>query len=203
MSTADLLGIIVAVLGALLGQVSAELQKIMVYVLICCLVLAVCIYIFPNSSDDDEFEGLLQVIISRLIIVIIFIGAIMYVLKPYATDNTNDSKTEDQIESVEEESQIQTIETMVLGETEQIKKLKYNWKYLDTKSKIFRYEDDFFESKFLIDVSSHQGEIDWERVADTGLIEECILRIGSGEAKEEKIDTYVDRKFEDYYLEFP
>lgn len=59
------------------------------------------------------------------------------------------------------------------------------------------YNDDYYTSRLGIDVSYHQGDIDWNSVAEDGY-EFAILRIGfRGYGKEGKINK--DSKFEEYY----
>ena len=59
-----------------------------------------------------------------------------------------------------------------------------------------KYEDDVYTGRLGIDVSHHQGSIDWKKVADQGF-EFAILRIGyRGYGKEGKVNP--DKKFSEY-----
>ncbi|MBW9212557.1 MULTISPECIES: glycoside hydrolase family 25 protein [Terrabacteria group] len=53
----------------------------------------------------------------------------------------------------------------------------YNWSYLDKSEKIYRYEDKNYYSRFGIDVSVHQGEIDWAKVKKAG-VQFAYIRLG-------------------------
>ena len=50
--------------------------------------------------------------------------------------------------------------------------------------------------KYGIDVSKHQGDIDWIRVKNSGKVEFAILRAGYG-----KLISQKDSKFDSYYAE--
>lgn len=53
----------------------------------------------------------------------------------------------------------------------------YNWSHLDKTEQIFRYEDANYYSQFGIDVSTHQGKINWEKVKDSG-VQFAMIRVG-------------------------
>ena len=77
-------------------------------------------------------------------------------------------------------------------------KNKYEWaKSLKVGNGYYKYEDDEFTSKFGIDVSEHQGEIDWHKVKQAG-VEFAILRVGyRGYGKAGNV--FVDKTFEQNY----
>lgn len=56
-------------------------------------------------------------------------------------------------------------------------KHSYNWDKLNMNQKYYKYEDDNYTSKFGIDVSEFQGDIDWKRVKNAG-VEFAFIRLG-------------------------
>ena len=78
------------------------------------------------------------------------------------------------------------------------KKNEYNWdEYLKSDGEYYKYEDNTYKTKLGIDVSSYQGNINWEEVKKSG-IEFAILRLGYrgyGEAG----NIVLDASFEDNY----
>lgn len=79
-------------------------------------------------------------------------------------------------------------------------KNKYEWdKYLKNENGILKYEDDNYTTKFGIDVSEHQKDIDWTKVKEAG-VEFAILRLGyRGYGKAGNI--ILDKSFEQNYKE--
>lgn len=77
-------------------------------------------------------------------------------------------------------------------------KHKYNWEeYLDNSNMFYKYNDNNYETKLGIDVSDHQGNIDWNKVKESG-IEFAIIRVGyRGYGQAGKI--VLDSKFEENY----
>lgn len=53
----------------------------------------------------------------------------------------------------------------------------YDWSKLNADTDVYTYEDDAYTSRYGIDVSFHQGEIDWQKVKDAG-VEFAIIRVG-------------------------
>lgn len=53
----------------------------------------------------------------------------------------------------------------------------YHWSHLDRSKMIYRYEDSRYYSRFGIDVSSHQGRIDWSKVKKAG-VQFAYIRLG-------------------------
>ncbi|NCB32322.1 MAG: lysozyme [Erysipelotrichia bacterium] len=53
----------------------------------------------------------------------------------------------------------------------------YDWSNLNADSDIYIYEDDSYTSRYGIDVSFHQGVIDWQKVKASG-VEFAIIRVG-------------------------
>lgn len=53
----------------------------------------------------------------------------------------------------------------------------YAWSNLNSDNNMRYYQDENFESILGIDVSTHQGEIDWQQVKDSG-VEFAIIRVG-------------------------
>ena len=79
-------------------------------------------------------------------------------------------------------------------------KNKYEWdKYLKNENGILKYEDNIYTTKFGIDVSEHQKEIDWKKVKEAG-VDFAILRLGfRGYGK--KGNIVLDETFEQNYKE--
>ena len=77
-------------------------------------------------------------------------------------------------------------------------KNEYDWnKYLDNSTEHYKYEDDKYKTKFGIDVSDHQGEIDWKKVKEAG-VEFAMLRLGyRGYGQAGRI--VLDERFEENY----
>lgn len=77
-------------------------------------------------------------------------------------------------------------------------KNKYNLdKYLKKNKNFYSYEDENYKSKFGIDVSLYQGDIEWKKVKNAG-INFAILRLGfRGYGQDGKI--VLDSKFEENY----
>lgn len=73
----------------------------------------------------------------------------------------------------------------------------YDWSKLENVNGIYRYEDENYTSKLGIDVSSYQGDINWQKVKESG-VEFAILRLGyRGYGQTGKI--VLDSKFEQNY----
>lgn len=53
----------------------------------------------------------------------------------------------------------------------------YDWSNLSADTDLYTYEDDIYTSSFGIDVSFHQGDIDWQKVKAAG-VEFAIIRVG-------------------------
>lgn len=79
-------------------------------------------------------------------------------------------------------------------------KNKYEWdKYLKNENGILKYEDNNYTTKFGIDVSEHQKDIDWTKVKEAG-VEFAILRLGyRGYGKAGNI--ILDKSFDQNYKE--
>lgn len=85
-----------------------------------------------------------------------------------------------------------TKERLYLARYEKVGNHDYDWSGLVEEAGEFRYlkdEDGNVISKLGIDVSKHQGEIDWEQVADAG-IEFAFVRVGYRGSREGSL--YVD-----------
>lgn len=77
-------------------------------------------------------------------------------------------------------------------------KHSYDWSKLDKTNGIYKYEDSNYTSKLGIDVSSHQGNIDWKKVKDAG-VDFVIIRLGYrgyGESGKILIDNYFERHYQ-------
>lgn len=80
-----------------------------------------------------------------------------------------------------------------------IKKHTYDWNYLSGNGLSLKYEDEHYSSRLGIDVSYHQGDIDWKKVKDAG-VEFVFLRIGY-RGYGEKGNICLDEKFDEYLKE--
>lgn len=70
---------------------------------------------------------------------------------------------------------------------EDVEKHAYDWKNLIREGERLSYDDEEYTSRFGIDVSHHQGDIDWEKVRAEG-VTFAFIRIGyRGYGKEGKI----------------
>lgn len=58
-----------------------------------------------------------------------------------------------------------------------IRKNSYSWDHLDTSYPFYSYEDETWTSLAGIDVSVHQGSIDWQKAAESG-VQFAIVRAG-------------------------
>lgn len=65
-----------------------------------------------------------------------------------------------------------------LGDSQEMPLNEYDMdKLKNDKNGYMTYEDDRYKSRLIIDVSSHNGEIDWEKVRDAG-IDGAMIRVG-------------------------
>lgn len=77
-------------------------------------------------------------------------------------------------------------------------KHNYDWSKLDKTNGIYKYEDSNYTSKLGIDVSSHQGNIDWKKVKEAG-VDFVIIRLGYrgyGESGKILKDNYFEKHYE-------
>lgn len=74
----------------------------------------------------------------------------------------------------------------------------YNWEqYLSSSEGIYKYEDENYESKIGVDVSSYQGNVNWKKVKEAG-VDFAILRIGYrgyGESGKITLDPYFEKNY--------
>lgn len=65
-----------------------------------------------------------------------------------------------------------------LGDSKDIPLNEYNFdKLKNDKNGYMKYEDDRYKSRLIIDVSSHNGEIDWRKVRNSG-VDGAMIRVG-------------------------
>lgn len=88
-------------------------------------------------------------------------------------------------------------EYKMMNELENLKTHNYNFDHLQKLDQVYYYEDENYSSSFGIDVSSHQGEIDWEKVKNQG-VEFAYLRLGYRGYGSGKImlDEYFERNYQ-------
>ena len=77
-------------------------------------------------------------------------------------------------------------------------KHNYDWSKLDKTNGMYKYEDSNYTSKLGMDVSSHQGNIDWKKVKEAG-VDFVIIRLGYrgyGESGKILIDNYFEKHYQ-------
>lgn len=82
-------------------------------------------------------------------------------------------------EEIPQEIQIYDIEEGYLTvpyNTDAIKH-SYIWNNLSNDKSYYKYDDELYETKFGIDVSEYQGDIDWKKVKDSG-VQFAFIRLG-------------------------
>lgn len=75
----------------------------------------------------------------------------------------------------------------------------YDWEKLQKDTDFYRYEDDHYQAVLGIDVSQHNGDIDWSLVYDSG-VRFAYLRVGFRGYGNEGV-IVKDERFEEYYRE--
>lgn len=115
-----------------------------------------------------------------LIIALIFIFVGLFSWQKYENEIPMPVKNET-IEKVEEETEIQIYDIeegyLTVPAVKGAKKHSYNWDNLKLNGNYKYYEDENYITHIGIDVSTYQGEIDWEKVKESG-IEFVIIRLG-------------------------
>lgn len=134
-----------------------------------------------------------KIFITIFIILIIVIAVIIIV-------NSKPNTTELEEKEEPKEIQIYDIEEgyLKVPYNKNANKNKYAWDtYLKINNGYYKYEDGEYTTRFGIDVSEHQGEIDWQKVKNAG-VEFAILRLGyRGYGSAGKI--IIDKTFEQNY----
>ena len=102
--------------------------------------------------------------------------------------------------SAKDHEQLTPIEPSAVDKTEEIPENTYDPSCFYMDGGFLRYESDTITSQVGIDVSAHQQEIDWQRVAKSG-VQFAILRVDEQEAREEA--RFVLDKISGYLLAFP
>ena len=99
--------------------------------------------------------------------------------------------------SAKDHEQLTPIEPSAVDKTEEIPENTYDPSCFYMDGGFLRYESDTITSQVGIDVSAHQQEIDWQRVADSG-VQFAILRVGYRGYTEGAIqeDTYFEQNLE-------
>ena len=99
--------------------------------------------------------------------------------------------------SAKDHEQLTPIEPSAVDKTEEIPENTYDPSCFYMDGGFLRYESDTITSQVGIDVSAHQQEIDWQRVADSG-VQFAILRVGYRGYTEGTIqeDTYFEQNLE-------
>ncbi len=117
-----------------------------------------------------------------------------------ASYNTENVVVEEKEESAPKEITIYDIEEgyLTVPYNNQANKHTYNWEqYLNTSEGLYKYEDENYESKIGVDVSSHQKNINWKKVKEAG-VDFAILRIGYrgyGESGKIVLDPYFEENY--------
>ena len=99
--------------------------------------------------------------------------------------------------SAKDHEQLTPIEPSAVDKTEEIPENTYDPSCFYMDGGFLRYESDTITSQVGIDVSAHQQEIDWQRVAESG-VQFAILRVGYRGYTEGAIqeDTYFEQNLE-------
>ena len=99
--------------------------------------------------------------------------------------------------SAKDHEQLTPIEPSAVDKTEEIPENTYDPSCFYMDGGFLHYESDTITSQVGIDVSAHQQEIDWQRVADSG-VQFAILRVGYRGYTEGAIqeDTYFEQNLE-------
>ena len=99
--------------------------------------------------------------------------------------------------SAKDHEQLTPIEPSAVDKTEEIPENTYDPSCFYMDGGFLRYESDTITSQVGIDVSAHQQEIDWQRVAESG-VQFAILRVGYRGYTEGTIqeDTYFEQNLE-------
>ena len=142
-----------------------------------------------------------RVIIILLLVIIITISIVLICINQ---KESNDMQEQQIKEEAKEPTQITIYDIeegyLKVPYNNLAKKNQYEWdKYLKNENGILKYEDNNYTTKFGIDISEHQNNIDWKKVKESG-VEFAILRLGyRGYGKTGKI--ILDKTFEQNYKE--
>lgn len=84
--------------------------------------------------------------------------------------------------------------SMVIKKEKELISHEYDWSKLNKSHFMYRYEDKNYYSRLGIDISSHQGKIDWLKVKQAG-VQFAFIRVGyrgytNGELHEDKFFRY-------------
>ena len=149
-------------------------------------------------------KKILFIVVSMIFIILIssyIIERINYNKEPVETSARNVSKNQSET-SINEPNDITIYDIeegyLTVPYNSKAQKNNYEWnKLIKMDNGYYQYEDDLYETRLGIDVSSYQGEIDWSKVKNEG-IEFAILRLGyRGYGKAGKI--VLDDRFEQNY----
>lgn len=142
-----------------------------------------------TSKRARRFRALMIVIFVLLAALVIWgLTALLGRLLHYGTNATVSAK---------DHEQLTPIEPSAVDKTEEIPENTYDPSCFYMDGGFLRYESDTITSQVGIDVSAHQQEIDWQRVADSG-VQFAILRVGYRGYTEGAIqeDAYFEQNLE-------
>ena len=143
-----------------------------------------------QTSKRARRSRALMIVIFMLLAALVIWGltALLGRLLHYGTNATVSAK---------DHEQLTPIEPSAVDKTEEIPENTYDPSCFYMDGGFLRYESDTITSQVGIDVSAHQQEIDWQRVADSG-VQFAILRVGYRGYTEGAIqeDTYFEQNLE-------
>ncbi len=143
--------------------------------------------------------------------VCIFIIIIMIIISLNYNSTKNYSNEEEQENIINEENNVENIEIqetkkeiqiydieegyLTVPYNENADKHNYNWDKLDISQSKYLYNDELYETKFGIDVSSFQKNVDWNKLKKEG-VDFAFIRLGYrgyGEAGKLVIDSMFEK----------
>ena len=143
-----------------------------------------------QTSKRARRSRALMIVIFMLLAALVIWGltALLGRLLHYGTNATVSAK---------DHEQLTPIEPSAVDKTEEIPENTYDPSCFYMDGGFLRYESDTITSQVGIDVSAHQQEIDWQRVAESG-VQFAILRVGYRGYTEGAIqeDTYFEQNLE-------
>lgn len=116
------------------------------------------IMLIPNNLENEEVNNSLNENIKQNLVT------------NTTQENLKDTIAEIKIYDIEEGY-------LTVPYNNKVKKHKYNWNNLSKKNSYYKYNDEIYESKFGIDVSEFQGNINWKKVKESG-VEFAFVRLG-------------------------
>lgn len=143
-----------------------------------------------------------KIIVATIIIILIIVISFIFLKSEVKNDYINEIKYKDNEDKEDKKDEILIYDIeegyLAVPYNKYAKTNNYNFdENLKNNNGYYKYEDNNYTSILGIDVSEHQGDINWKEVKKSG-VEFAILRLGyRGYGKEGKI--ILDKKFEENY----